>query len=103
MKHISILIPTGSVLGSIEGPRLVLTEVNKFLAANGKSDLGVVQLVGLKSEVSAAGGKYNIYPDALIKDVAKTDLIIIPALDGDLEKVLEENRDFIPWIVQQYK
>src|SRR5690606_37381497 len=36
-------------------------------------------------------------------EITKTDLIIIPAIDGDLRKGLEENRDFIPWITQQYK
>jgi transcriptional regulator GlxA family with amidase domain len=103
MKHISILVPKGAVLGSIEGPRQVLTEVNKFLINVGKSELGTIQLVGFQKEIPAAGGKYNIYADALIKDVAKTDLIIIPALDGDMVSLLEENKEFIPWIIQHYK
>ncbi len=103
MKHISILVPTGAVLGSIEGPRQVFTEVNKFLVSIGKPELGTIQLVGLQREIPAAGGKYTVYADALIKDVAKTDLIIIPALDGDLPKILEDNKEFVPWIIQQYK
>jgi transcriptional regulator GlxA family with amidase domain len=103
MKHISILIPKGAVLGSIEGPRQVFAEVNKILSNTGKTELGVVQLVGFQKEIPAAGGKYTIYADALISDVVKTDLIIIPALDGDMIKILEDNKEFIPWIVQQYK
>jgi transcriptional regulator GlxA family with amidase domain len=103
MKHISILVPKGAVLGSIEGPRQVLTEANKFLKSIGKGPLCKVQLVGLNTETPAAGGKYTIHADAIIKDIVKTDLIIIPALDGDMIKVLEENQNFIPWIISQYK
>ncbi|QNF33984.1 helix-turn-helix domain-containing protein [Adhaeribacter swui] len=103
MKHISILVPKGAILGSIEGPRQVFTEVNKLLKSMGKPALFQVQLVGLVKEVPAAGGIYTVYTDVLAPDVKKTDLIIIPALDGDMVKTLETNREFIPWVVQQYQ
>src|SRR5205085_11543089 len=38
-----------------------------------------------------------------IDEVKKTDLIIIPALDGDLKTALETNRDFIPWLTKHYQ
>lgn len=103
MKHISILVPSGAILGSIEGPRQVFTEVNKFLVSTGKPALCKLQLVGLSKETPVAGGRYTVYADATIKDIHKTDLIIIPALDGDMQKVLEQNQAFIPWIIQQFK
>lgn len=103
MKHISILVPKGAILGSIEGPRQVLTEVNKYLKSIGKPPLFVVQLVGLTKEVVVTGGKYTVYTDVLTEDIQKTDLIIIPALDGDMIKVLAYNRDFIPWIIQHHQ
>jgi transcriptional regulator GlxA family with amidase domain len=103
MKHISILVPKGAILGSIEGPRQVLTEVNKFLKSIDKPPLFKVQLVGLFDEVTVAGGIYTVSTDALVKDIEKTDLIIIPALDGDMVKILEQNQDFISWIIKQYK
>ena len=103
MKKISILVPKGAILGSIEGPRQVLTEANKFLKATGREPLFKVQLVGLSKEVPAAGGIYTIYTDVVANEVAKTDLIIIPALDGDMLKTLENNQEFIPWIIAQYK
>jgi len=102
MKHISILVPKGAVLGSIEGPRQVFVECNKFLESTGRQPVFKVQFVGLAKETTAAGGKYSIYADALVKDIKNTDLIIIPALDGDMAKLLEANQDFIPWIVQQH-
>ena len=103
MKHLSILVPRQAVLGSIEGPRQVFTEMNKFLKSTGRPALFKVQLVGLAPEVPAAGGLYTIYTDALMQNIGKTDLIIIPALDGDMKKVLEDNQEFLPWIIKQYK
>lgn len=103
MKHVSILVPQGAILGSIEGPRQVLTEVNKYMQSIGQPALFEVQLVGLAAEVAAAGGKYTVYTDALISDIARTDLIIIPALDGDLQQGISLNQAFLPWINARYE
>jgi transcriptional regulator GlxA family with amidase domain len=45
---------------------------------------------------------FSIHPDVLIGDVAKTDLIIIPAIQSDMQVALETNADFAPWIIKQY-
>jgi len=103
MKHVTILVPKGAVLGSIEGPRQVLTEVNNFLKRIGKPELFNIQLAGLTRETLVAGGKYTVYSDVLIKDINRTNLIIIPALDGDMTSNVINNSDFIPWIIKQYK
>ena len=102
MKHISILVPKGAILGSVEGPRQVLVEVNKFLASMEKLPPFKIQLVGLSKETPAAGGIYTVYADEVISNIEKTDLIIIPALDGDLQKTVAMNSDFIPWILKQH-
>ena len=103
MKHISILVPQAVILGSLEGPRLVLSEVNALLIRMGKPALFDVHLVGLTEETPVNNGMYKIKADLLTKDVEKTDLIIIPALDGDMMKNLESNSEFVPWIIKQYK
>ncbi len=103
MKTVTILVPKGAILGSIEGPRQLLQGVNSYLASMGKPDLFHVELVGLHRETPLVRGIYTIRTDRVITDVTKTDLIIIPAIDGDLRKGLEENKDFIPWITNQYK
>lgn len=90
-------------MGSIEGPRQVLTEANKYLQSTSRPPLGKVQLVGLSEAVPVAGGKYTVYTDAQLADITDTDLIIIPALDGDMHKLLEQNQSFVPWIVNQHK
>ena len=104
MKHISILVPEGDCsLVNIEGTHRIFTEVNNLLIRSGKPRLFTIQLVGLNKEARIASGLFTIHPDMLIEEVVKTDLIIIPALFGDLKKSLELNRDFVPWMVRQYK
>lgn len=103
MKHISILVPKGAILGSLEGSRQLLTQVNDFFTQKGQQPMFNVQLVGLAEETKAGGSLFTIHPNALLEDVKKTDLIIIPAIDGDLEVALKNNQAFIPWIVRQYK
>jgi transcriptional regulator GlxA family with amidase domain len=103
MKTVTILVPKGAILGSIEGPRQLLTGVNSYLASMDKPPLFNIELAGLTKETTLIRGMYTIRTDRVISDVVKTDLIIIPAIDGDIKKALEENTDFIPWILQQYK
>lgn len=102
MKHISILVPHGAILGSIEGPRQLLTQVNQFYTSKGAAPLFKVELVGLSKTTPLSGGLFTANADLLLKDVTKTDLIIIPAVDGDLKKALEVNADFIPWVSKHY-
>lgn len=103
MKHISILVPRGAILGSLEGSRQLFTQVNEFFKAKGVPPLFKVQLVGLSRETLLTGGLFTANTDVILEDVKKTDLIIIPALDGDIQQAVEKNKDFIPWIIQQYE
>jgi transcriptional regulator GlxA family with amidase domain len=104
MKHVSILIPQGHTsLVNIDGTHQILSEVNNFLAAMDRPPLFKVQLVGLSKEAPQRNGLFTVKPDVLIDDVAKTDLIIIPAPYGDMKQAIEKNKEFLPWIVYQYK
>jgi len=102
MKKISILVPIGAVLGSIEGPRQVFSEVNKHLIRLGKEPMFEIKLTGLTKEISITNDLYKIHPDKLISEVSKTDLIIIPAIDGDLKSIIDINRDYYQWIRDHY-
>jgi transcriptional regulator GlxA family with amidase domain len=103
MKHVSILIPRGHTsLVNIEGTHQIFSEVNNLRVARGNTPLFNIQLVGISKETSQPSGLFTVKPDVLIQDVKKTDLIIIPAIHGAHEKALENNKSFIPWIVQQY-
>ena len=103
MKHISILVPKGAILGSVEGPRQLFTQVNNFFAERGEKPVFKVQLVGIEKETPLSGGLFTVHADHLINDLIKTDLIIIPAIDGDLRNALEVNMEFINWIKEQRK
>ncbi|MDB5230853.1 MAG: transcriptional regulator, AraC family [Chitinophagaceae bacterium] len=104
MKHISILVPRGHCsVTNIEGTHQIFLEVNGVLAEMGRPPLFDIQLVGLEKTSSQRNGLFTIEPDVLINDVKKTNLIIIPAMMGDQQKVLENNKDFIPWIINQYE
>ena len=102
MKHISIIVPDGAILGSLEGSRQLLTQVNGFFQSRGEEPVFKVELIGLTKSIDVSGGKYTVNADKVIADVNKTDLIIIPALDGDIRQAVENNRAFIPWIIDQH-
>jgi transcriptional regulator GlxA family with amidase domain len=102
MKHISILVPHSALLANIEGPRQLFTCVNEYFKAQGQPPLLKVQLVGLTQEIQVNNGLYTIRPDVLVKDAGKADLIIVPALDGDIKKAVELNQEFVPWLIQQH-
>lgn len=103
MKHISILIPQDAVMASIVDPRIIFTGVNDFLEAAGQPPAFKVELVGLKKIVKFNDGTFSVHPDKLLEDVKKTDLVIIPALSGDLRAGIKKNKDFIPWIIKQHR
>lgn len=104
MKHISILVPLGHTsLPNIDGTHQILSEANKFCEMIGRPPAFKVQLVGLSREIEQRNGRYTICPDVLTSEVSKTDIIVIPAMHGDLEKAIELNKDFLPWIIDQYK
>lgn len=102
MKTVSILVPESAVMEAISGPRYMFTSANQFLQASGHSPLFNVQLVGLTREVRLLDGIFSIHPDRLLSEVEATDLVIIPALFGDMSAAVDKNREMIPWIVEQH-
>ncbi len=104
MKHISILVPKGNVaLSCIEGPFILFTQANRFLEGIGKAPLFKIQLVGLTADEQAYDRAFKVAPDMVISDLKKTDLIIVPAVNGDMNEVIETNKAFLPWIIAQHK
>lgn len=103
MKNITIIVPESSVLISVGDPRYMFTAANELLKSSGKKPIFNVQLAGLTKEVKLNEGTFTITTDVLIDEVEKTDLIIIPALSGDLDNAVEINKEFVPWIIEKYK
>lgn len=104
MKHVSVLIPQGDTsLSSIEATYKMFTMVNQTLERMRRPPLFKVQLVGLNKETTITNGLFTVKPELTINEVTKTDIIVIPAVHGDMNKVLLDNDDLIPWITKQYK
>jgi transcriptional regulator GlxA family with amidase domain len=103
MKHISILVPKGAAaLSCIEGAFTCFTKANDFLESMGRPRLFNVQLVGIDKDAQVYDRLFKVSPDVLVNDVNKTDLIIIPAVNGDMNTVIAANAEFFPWIVKQH-
>jgi transcriptional regulator GlxA family with amidase domain len=104
MKHVSIIIPQGPIiLSSVIGTFKVFSFVNGYMQSKGKNPPFEIHLVGLSKENDLYDGLFAIRPDSMVSDVAKTDLIMIPAFYGNPMEGLDRNMDFVPWIVDQYK
>lgn len=104
MKHVTVLIPQGdSSLSNLEATYKMFTMTNSNLQRVGKQPLFQVQLAGATPDVRVSNGLFTIIPEITIEKIKRTDLIIIPAVHGDMQKVLKDNSPLIPWIASQYK
>lgn len=100
MKHVSIVVPQGDcILSSIIGPFKVLRGANDYLVKTGRRPMFDIHLVGLSGETKLYDGLFSVHPDQLCRDVKKTELIIIPAIEPH---ALPLNTEFIDWIAAQY-
>lgn len=104
MKHVSILVPEGAAsLACIDGAFHCFTKANQFLEAAGKPPMFTVQLVALNDQPHVYDRLFTVVPDAAVGQVKHTDLIIIPAVNGDMEKVIADNQGFFTWINRQHE
>lgn len=104
MKKIAILVPRGAAaVGCIEGSYIGFARANEVLASKGRPPLFEMKLIGLTTEPQSYDRFISITPDLTIHDEYQFDLIIIPAVNGEWNEVISINREFFPWIVEQYK
>lgn len=103
MKKVSILVPESAVMEAVADPRYLFTVVNEFLQVSARPKLFDIQLVGQTREVKFLNGVYSVHTDKVLDEVTETDLIVIPALFGDMKNAVAQNKTAIPWIIQHYK
>src|SRR5450631_205704 len=103
MKHVAILALNDAVSASVADPTIIFNGVNDLLINAGKPPAFKIQLVGLTKAVKLHNGVFTVHTDILLEDLKKSDLIIIPALGGEILSTLKKNAAFIPWIAKQYK
>ena len=101
MKHISILVPSGNtIVDTIIAPYNLLKMANAYYKRiqNLKEDYFKIDLVGLSKAPVKYQGLFQVSPTRTIDEITETDLIIISAITGNLEKEIENNAAFISWI-----
>ena len=103
MKHISILALQNATLTSIDGSFQLLSRVNDFLKYKDKKPFYNVEIIGIKNSVKLNDGLYNIKVHRLVKDMKKTDLIIVPITCADFAETIQANKGFTNWVKDQYR
>lgn len=78
----------------------MLSWVNNYLEQIGEKALFDLHLVGANASTTQTNGLFTINPDLLLGDVKSTDLIILPAIFGDLQENLKQNADLVPWLIE---
>ncbi|TXH21455.1 MAG: helix-turn-helix domain-containing protein [Chitinophagaceae bacterium] len=102
MIHISILVLENSVMQAVADPHYLFSAANQFLTAAGKEPIFKVALVGVHKNTKINNGCYTITATQQLKDVESTNLVIIPALFGDLKLAIDSNKKMLPWIIEKY-
>jgi transcriptional regulator GlxA family with amidase domain len=81
----------------------IFTRANEYWKAKGKKELFKIELAGISKKAEVYDGLFSVQTQVHISSVTKTNLIIIPSLIHDFEKVRRENQQLIDWIEKQYK
>jgi transcriptional regulator GlxA family with amidase domain len=104
MTHVSILVPHGSaLLNSIVGLFNIFNRANDHAAEKGREPIFDVHLVGIARHADLYGGRFSAKPDLKLAEVTATDLVIVPALAGNIAEGIRKNAALIPWIKEQYR
>jgi transcriptional regulator GlxA family with amidase domain len=103
MKKISIYVPQSGFMEAISPPYRVFNTVNDIYKNAGGELPFEVEFVGLNNNIAVQNGEYSVKVNHLLEEVHHTDLVIIPALSGDLTTAIELNKDSIEWIRLMYK
>lgn len=103
MKLISIIVPEQGTLATISDTRKFFRVVNELLIQEGGQPEFKVELVGFRKEILLEGESIIVKVDSELKNTPKSDLIIIPALEGDVIRATQLNKRYYSYILEQYK
>lgn len=67
-----------------------------------RSDVRVTLVSATKSRTLPAAGGVRLVCEATLKEVRKSDLVLVPAVDPDVVQHLELNREVVPWLARLY-
>jgi transcriptional regulator GlxA family with amidase domain len=100
--QVSVFVPETAVIEALTPAYRTFKTANELLVSFGKEPAFEVEYVGLHEYVSANDGEYSIKTDRLLKDVATTDLLVIPPAYGDIVAGINNNAEAIPYITKLY-
>jgi transcriptional regulator GlxA family with amidase domain len=67
-----------------------------------RDDVRITLVSAAKERTITAAGGVKLTCDATLKDVRRSDLVLVPALDPDVGAHLEINRDAVPWLKRMH-
>ena len=104
MKHVSILVPKGQFsIVNIAGAFQILNWANDMFSQQSRRSLFKIEFVGHSKPSNDVDGFYTVMPSKTIAEVQKTDLIIMPAVHGELGSAIKENQKIISWVKSQHE
>jgi transcriptional regulator GlxA family with amidase domain len=104
MKHVSVLIPKGQYsIVNLGGAYQLLNWANDVFFQQTRTQLFQIEFVGHESPAKDAWGFYTITPPKTIDQIKKTDLIIVPAVHGDIDEAIAMNRNVMQWVKKQHE
>ncbi|EFK57108.1 GlxA family transcriptional regulator [Sphingobacterium spiritivorum] len=95
--QISVFVPQYGTIEGITPAFRTFHTANEFLTVFGKKPVFEVEYVGLQEYVPANSGEYSIRTNRLLKDVSRTDLLIIPPVFGSIDSGIAANAEAIPY------
>lgn len=98
---VAIPLVSGSKPISIVGPAYLLQQMGNPMSCGpspGSNDTPFRVFLVSADGAPAKNGSVTIQCDALIREIPAPDLIYVPAMDGDWDRVLGENRPYLDWI-----
>lgn len=104
MKHVSILIPKGQYsIVNIAGTFQIMNWANDMFFQQTRNRLFQIEFVGHARPANDKDGFYTITPSKTIDELDETDLVIIPAVHGNISEAISINREVIDWVARQYR
>ncbi len=104
MKNISIAVPgQGALISSIVRLFKIFREANEYELQRARPIPFCVNFVADEKVVNLYGGRYTLKPGQQIKDISKTDLVIIPAMAGNIGEEIQKDKGLQRWITKQYQ
>ncbi|WP_299116061.1 helix-turn-helix domain-containing protein [uncultured Winogradskyella sp.] len=98
LNNIVIAVPDADVVvSSISGSYKILSSIIQFTNSNTR-----LILAGSKKKQSIVGGLFSLHAQAKFHEIKKADLIIVPAIQSNIEKAIEDNQALCNWLVKQY-